>query len=364
MLALADDATGALETGARISQPGIGTRVFFTPETLPGTLPAVIDTETRHLSSEEAYARVRRIAGEAAGAGISKVFKKTDSTLRGHIAAEFRALLDAWPDRALVYAPAYPELGRAVRDGQLLVQGQPLPETAFASDPLNPSRESSIAEVLRAARCEIVLVPEAAEVRRHLAPGRIVVCDGVTTADLVAAANAVRDLPCIMAGTGSLASAWAASRRNTSACPFRARSGLIVNGSLHPASRAQIESSGVPVMNYEAVAMESLPGQRWIAVTTSDIVGPNPAASLARAVACLIDRERPECLVVFGGDTLIALLRELRVGSVQAYAEILPGVPVSRLHIPGGRTILLVSKAGGFGPPEYLARIREILEEE
>src|SRR5690348_11280361 len=113
MLALADDATGALETGARVGQP-----VFFTPDSLPARLPAVLDTEPRHLSPEDAYARIYKIACEAARAGISRIFKKTDSTLRGPIGAEFRALLDAWPDSPLIYAPAYPDLGRIVHDGR------------------------------------------------------------------------------------------------------------------------------------------------------------------------------------------------------------------------------------------------------
>src|SRR5882762_6252805 len=102
VLALADDATGALE----------------------------IDTETRQQSDERARAVVRSIAMRAKESGVAHIYKKTDSTLRGPIAAEFRGLLDVWPELPLVYAPAYPALGRTVRSGVLYVDGRPVSETA------------------------------------------------------------------------------------------------------------------------------------------------------------------------------------------------------------------------------------------
>ena len=61
---------------------------------------------------------------------------------------------------------------------------------------------------------------------------------------------------------------------------------------------------------------------------------------------------------MFGGDTLIALIRALGVKSLEPLGEALPGVAVSAAPLEG-RKLTIVSKAGGFGLPGIAARIRE-----
>src|SRR3954452_21254922 len=133
ILAIADDLTGALEIGAKFAERGIAARV--TTE-LGGTAPPdvpvlVIDTETRHLPADEAAALVRAVGAEYREFAPWLIYKKTDSTLRGNIATEFRALLDVFSERTLVYAPAYPQMGRTVVAGRLFVGGTPVSESAF-----------------------------------------------------------------------------------------------------------------------------------------------------------------------------------------------------------------------------------------
>jgi uncharacterized protein YgbK (DUF1537 family) len=58
LLALADDATGALETGARFSAAGLDAIVRFEPgASVAGAGVIVIDTETPPLPAAEAYER-------------------------------------------------------------------------------------------------------------------------------------------------------------------------------------------------------------------------------------------------------------------------------------------------------------------
>ncbi len=71
----------------------------------------VIDTETRHSKPAEAVEVVSALARAAREAGYSRVFKKTDSTLRGNMGAEFTALIDAFDGAPLLYVPAYPQMG-------------------------------------------------------------------------------------------------------------------------------------------------------------------------------------------------------------------------------------------------------------
>src|SRR5437867_11180604 len=146
VLAIADDLTGALEVGAHFAARGIEASVTTsTRRERPAVL--VIDTETRHLAPDAAAGRIHSVA---AGNSSRLIYKKTDSTLRGNIGAELGALLALYPDSPLIYAPAYPAMGRTVRRGCLHVNGSPAHLTAFAGDPLNPVIDSDIARVLRA----------------------------------------------------------------------------------------------------------------------------------------------------------------------------------------------------------------------
>ena len=356
ILALADDATGALETGARFSEAGLEARVSFESSLIWNGDALVVDTETRHLPSEQARQKIYEIATRAKAARVSHVYKKTDSTLRGPIAAEFRALLEVWPEMPLIYAAAYPALGRTVRNGQLLVNGQALAETVFAADLLNPSRESSISQFLGG-----------------LSDGRVRICDCETDEELAAIAASAVGTPCLVAGTAALASAWAGRLVGRAPRAWRpkrtVRNVLVVCGSLHPASREQFHQSGIATLEHCLHATPSDLGadlaalitrEQWAGLCTTAVPRGDPlevAASLARATAAAIRLAKPDCLVIFGGDTVFAILRELAIQEVNALGEVLPGMPVS--ESAGGQ--LLLTKAGGFGTPDYLARLRAML---
>ena len=51
------------------------------------------------------------------------LYKKIDSTLYGHVAEELTAALRAGSRKSAVFTPAYPAMGRTVRDGILYVSG-------------------------------------------------------------------------------------------------------------------------------------------------------------------------------------------------------------------------------------------------
>lgn len=96
LLILADDFTGALDTGVQFAACGIATRVVVGEQVDFAANDAavlVVDTETRHLPAAEAYAVIAKLTREAMSAGVFSIYKKTDSALRGNIGAELSALL-------------------------------------------------------------------------------------------------------------------------------------------------------------------------------------------------------------------------------------------------------------------------------
>ena len=90
LLIIADDFTGALDTGVQFALRGIQTKVVVDPEvdfTSCDAKVLVVDTETRHLPSVQAYEIVSKLTTRALQAGVQSIYKKTDSALRGNIGA-------------------------------------------------------------------------------------------------------------------------------------------------------------------------------------------------------------------------------------------------------------------------------------
>ena len=336
ILAIADDLTGALEVGAQFARYGIDSSV--TTERMIASAPdaqvVVIDTETRHLTESEATAIVRDVVIAARRFDPWLVYKKTDSTLRGRIAAEFRGLLEAMPGARLIYVPAYPEMGRTVRGGRLFVHGTEVHQSAFADDPIDPVRASSIGEMLGD-------VPA-------------IIRDGAAVEDIEAAAGEIlAGVPVpLAAGPASLAAALAAAlagrleRRGSPDLPSLPRC-LVVNGSMHPVSSSQI-----------AFAQEhSCFGANWIHMDhDTSGSGVERAVRMGEHVRTLLRMTAFDGLIVFGGDTAFGIHRALGSHRFVPCGEVVRGVPVSRCG-----DLYWVTKAGGFGAPDLLCELRERL---
>ncbi|MFB3779557.1 MAG: four-carbon acid sugar kinase family protein [Bryobacteraceae bacterium] len=372
LLAIADDATGALEVGGQLAALGVRS-LFTTGEAIDLDSEAVVvDAATRHLDAPLAYQTVARIAAAARRGGVTCLYKKTDSTLRGNIPSEFQALLDAFPERPLVYVPAYPKMGRVVRSGELLVDGVPLGQTAIARDPLNPVRDGSIPALLAG------LSPSLAGTGDRLksllaaaAPRQVIICDGRSDDDLAAAASVIAGCgrPCTVAGTGGFVGYWAGAlplERRYTPPALRVSRCLVVSGSLHPASREQIRfaaASGLPTVYLpETEDGDVAPGSSpWSALATAGTSPNGVGEKMGALVRRAVEAGSADCLVIFGGDTTLAVLRSLGITVLENLGELLPGVPVSQARHRGS-PLTLVTKAGGFGGPEMLISIKELLE--
>ena len=101
LLIIADDLTGAIDSGVHFATKGIKTKVFpdssfYLPlDQLDKSVEVIVlNTESRHLSPSEAAERVSRATRTGLKAGVNIIYKKTDSTLRGNIGAELEALME------------------------------------------------------------------------------------------------------------------------------------------------------------------------------------------------------------------------------------------------------------------------------
>jgi uncharacterized protein YgbK (DUF1537 family) len=379
VLALADDATGALEAGAQFAAQDIETLVAFrgSPAAFPSSAAAVIDTETRHAPAGEAREAVRSWTREARRRGIASLYKKTDSTLRGNIAAEFAGMLEAYPEASLVYVPAYPKLSRRVRGGRLYIGELPLTQTHFTRDLRNPVREDHIPDLLMPeVGCAVRSVTPATFGPRLSRGERLVlVCDSETDADLHAIADTICNCgrPLIAAGPGGFAGIWARrlpTPRISSARVLPRLPCLVVNGSLHPLSLVQAGGAGctpheLPGASPSRIAAEIRSTGFAVLTTTDRQAGDGLAICrrLASTALAVLHAVEVRTVVIFGGDTAIAILDELNVDCVRPVGELQDGVPVSVIRT-NERDTAVITKAGGFGDADTLAIIRHILEQQ
>ena len=171
MIVIADDITGAAEIAGIASEQGFPVQLLCAGGDAVGcdvvatSGVTVIATDTRSMSEDEAVAETRRIASSFLISHSSfLIFKKTDSALRGHVVAELKALMAATGYKRTVYLPANPSKGRIIRQGVYYikeVREVPIAETAFSYDPEFPATTSLLEERFPDARKSGIVMPDA-----------------------------------------------------------------------------------------------------------------------------------------------------------------------------------------------------------
>ena len=148
IVVIADDLTGANDTGVQFAKQGLKTLVLLRVPVSPSRLDEdvlVVDTQSRALSPAEAYQKVTETALLFKDRDqFPTLYKKIDSTLRGNLGTEIDAIMDACGLELAVVAPAFPRNGRTTVGGCHFLENTPLEATEIARDPNCPVGESHI----------------------------------------------------------------------------------------------------------------------------------------------------------------------------------------------------------------------------
>ena len=153
IIVIADDITGAAEIAGIAKSAGLNTRLLMTGNGSKfsdkhdvydnkKTDILVFATDTRQMMKQDAVDEVIRIA-ENLPKDV-RIFKKTDSVLRGHILAECQAIMRHSEYEKLLLVPQNPSKGRVVRGGMYYINNVPLNETQFANDPEFPAKSADV----------------------------------------------------------------------------------------------------------------------------------------------------------------------------------------------------------------------------
>lgn len=138
-LIIADDFTGANDTGVQMSKRGVDTEVSLFPNEDVLHSSIVLDTESRNLSGNDSYDKVSKtVQTILKNNHFNLVYKKIDSTLRGNVVEELQAVVETYKPEKIIFAPAYPQIGRTTLNQIHFVNDERLKDTEFANDPLKP----------------------------------------------------------------------------------------------------------------------------------------------------------------------------------------------------------------------------------
>lgn len=403
---IADDLTGAGDTAVQFPCQGMPGVVIFGSTTLPGDVIAVaIDCDCRGVSAERAVAASVEGAEVLRGLGATHFYKKLDSTLRGNIAAELDAVMDALSMEAALVAPAYPANARITAGGFHLVHQIPVSESEFARDPVAPVREAHLPTLLAAgARRKVGYLglatlhqgaeAVAAEVRRLRSEGlRVIACDATTETHLELLADLLWQQPSMIGcGSAGLAKAMAvrkAAQRSECGLGVTTEYGvngagrpvLVVAGSRTQVTARQVEAFGVAgaamVAAYPEHLLEGTGGyfEQLVATTVDSLragqdtvlylpvsAAIQSAPEASARLAAELGRVAGEVLsaaasvtsgvVLTGGDIAKATCRQLGATGIELETELYPAVPAGRFLAGRLAGLRVVTKGGGCGSPE------------
>lgn len=148
IVVIADDLSGAAELAGVAVDMGLTAEVQTRFSPLATSRVVCLDMEGRSLRADAAAAQAEAVYRAVVASRPEWVFLKFDSVLRGNIAAQIAATLEAGRLIRAVLITANPRRGRTIRNGTYFVEGVALDQTAFANDPVYPCATSSVRELL------------------------------------------------------------------------------------------------------------------------------------------------------------------------------------------------------------------------
>ncbi len=412
LLIIADDFTGALDTGVQFAASGANTRVVTSAaydfcQVDPEVQVLVMDAETRHLSTGEAYDIVYDITKRAVIQRIPYLYKKTDSALRGNVGSELTAMMEAAGGKNLSFLPAFPKMKRWTKEGVHYVDGVPVNESVFGKDPFEPVTCSYIPEIIRRQSQIKVSVRNATDrnaiedesVNKNPEELKIFLWDAETDEELETLGQYLyeKNQMHLTAGCAGFAAVLPEllGLKGEQLPDIRLISHfLVICGSVNPITASQLDyaekhgflrirlkpeerldlefwnSSGGKkklsqwrelLAQHSCVILDSndLPGQEdtkhyaKVHGLTLDEIRTRIAASYGHILKNLLEGGLESTLMITGGDTLLGCMNQLGVREMEPVCELAPGIVLSRFSL-GKKKNQVISKSGGFGEETLL----------
>lgn len=407
LLIIADDFTGANDTGAHFAKNGISTDVLLHwQSSYTGHAQVVIvNTDSRAMTIENAQAKINQILNSVIP---NKIYKKLDSTLRGNIGAELESCLMATECKLAIVCPAYPKVNRIIDQGICYVNGTPLLETEFATDPKTPIISSYVKDIIHAQTAIPVIAmnmvqTKLEEVKDEIAQlcqqnQKTIICfDACSENELkqiVALAQNLEE-PLILAGSAGLAeyieipskhhpilfvvasmseittkqTQWLEHHSQVKQYSIDAEILLTDNDYSHHLVQQITQSLD---KNYHVVIKtdSSLQARQAISELSQKLslnrtaLGEQISQKLAEITHRILQQQNYQFSALFltGGDMAISVANTLGVSHYRIQGEIEHGVPYGHFPNTSIEHIPVITKAGGFGSEQLLQKVIDFIE--
>lgn len=409
----ADDYTGASDAASFLQKAGVSVSLY---NSIPAELNSACDAVVIALKSrtdetcravEATLSALEKLREGGARMLYLKYCSTFDSTPKGNIGPVLDALLERYNQPYTLICPALPENGRTVRDGVLYVYGVPLSESHMKDHPLTPMWDSRIAVLMQAQSrypCFILPLSDLRQGREHV---ESVVSDLMrqhehfylipdyyedSHADLIAS---VFPELMLLSGGSALLEAYAGR------LPDRAEN-MKRTGTERVYGKSLLLSGSCSAMTQKQVAAYRQTGNRCIRITPDELIdGTTTPESLWHAIggedgvlvystadptdvrknqAKHLSAERVSAvleetmghlaqkavdsgytrIIVAGGETSGAVVRDLGYDSFLVGRSVAPGVPI--LTPTENESVRLVLKSGNFGDESFFQKAREMSE--
>lgn len=408
LLIITDDFTGALDTGVQFAAEGIKTKIMtghrFPSDDIKDKIQVlVVNAETRHLKPEQAYQIVYEIIHKAKIFGVSYIFKKTDSALRGNIGSELTAVLAASRESELHFIPAFPCMDRVTKKGIHYIGKVPVAQSVFGKDPFEPVRDSCIADLIHKQSNVAVQAVSGDCPENGRSSQTIKVYDAETDSEILRLAEGLerQGRLHLMAGCAGLASVLpdVLKLKGEKAPESMWETNLLVIcGSVNPVTAAQIDAAEqagftrISLRDEEKSKedyfrlkagrerLKQITGicaeKRLVIVdsgtwpeetersgeemekASNEEMRKRISGILGFLGKSVLDSGYRGAVLITGGDTLIGFIRECKIREVEPVCELEPGVVLSKIWF-GQKVYPLITKSGGFGEKELLISLAD-----
>lgn len=411
LAAIADDLTGANDTALQFAKRNIKScvKINFTDNDFAEDKEViVVDSDSRDLTADKAYAKVKSICETIKQYNVRCIYKKIDSTLRGNIGAEIKAVDDVFNPDLVIIAPAYPANERITIGGYHLLKGKLLEFTEIANAPKTPVKESFVPNILTQqvpnqslAILDFLTIKQGAEfveakIKNFVQAGkRWIVCDVVEDKNFITVMDAVKSFNQILwVGSAGLADYityfynWTGKEEYKQ--DIRHGPVLICAGSVSHTTQEQIkmflkhENVNLLKLDVSKILIDEkrldkyieqlkcmVNGSKNILITTaqsdkdvqeavnigkkfnlsSKQVSEKVATSMAKLVNAL-DLSVLSGMVLTGGDIAVHICKTIGADSIEIISEIDTAIPLGYIKGNFLDKLFIVTKAGAFGKPD------------
>ncbi|GAA5109058.1 D-threonate kinase [Orbus sasakiae] len=415
LLIIADDFTGANDSGVQLTKKGAYVDVYFDWQTDYSTSCSdviVVNTDTRALTPEDAKIRITQLI--KANSQPRPIYKKIDSTLRGNIGSEIETLLMLTEYQIALIIPAFPDMNRTVINGICYVNNTELLQTEFATDPKTPICSSSVKECLITQTTCTVLEIGLQSIRAHTLVNQITqaanngvkffIIDAQTNEDLSLIMQQIRHLNfrSLLVGSAGLINYLPAHylKNHVPYClPDKDQHMLVIAGSMSHVTQQQIAHAIehneqwqvidlllediFPHFNNDKISQycqritDIFSKHKNAIIRTSknteerhhityycqkyQLTRKELGEYICQCLGRIVQNINAKNLFLTGGDVAIAIAKSLGAIGFHIEGEVMSGIPYGCLLGKTQKNYRIFTKAGGFGEIDIFTRSLELI---